>query len=244
MGYPGRTGRRRARRHASALPLPLALLLAIVACASAACASGDDDSEVATPPPLDNETTAPNGPTTAPPCAQARHAVAFDFLGTLTLENDLAAAAAVNLEVLARSGAADVATAYRDRGYEILYVSTAPADFPVGDQQLVDVLTMWLGRNGFPTGDGTRIWTWDSGGDAIVALVEELLRLGQAGVTVDAAYTDDADKAHAMASGGVPAAGLWTLGAGAGAPGSTAVPNDDLLAHVATVERLGMICQP
>jgi hypothetical protein len=241
MGYPGRTGLRRARRYGTALPL--ALLLAVAVCAPAACASGDDDSEVATPP-LDTETTTALGSTTAPPCAQARHTVAFDFLGTLTLENDLAAAAAANLEVLARSGAADVATAYRDRGYEILYVSTAPANFPVGDQQLVDVLTVWLGRNGFPTGDGTRIWTWDSGGDAIVALVEELLRLGQAGVTVDAAYTDDADKAHAMASGGVPAAGLWTLGPGAGTPGSTAVPDDDLVAHVATVERLGMICQP
>jgi hypothetical protein len=241
MGYPGRTGLRRARRYATALPL--ALLLAVVVCAPA-CASGDDDSEVATPP-LDTATTAPLGSTTAPPCARARHAVAFDFLGTLTPETDLAAAAAANLEVPARSGAADVATAYRDRGYEILYVSTAPANFPVGDDQpLVDVMTMWLGRNGFPTGDGTRIWTWDEGGDAIVALVEELLRLEQANVTLDAAYTDDADKAHAMASGGVPPTGLWTLGAGAGTPGSTAVPDDDLVAHVATVERLGMICQP
>jgi hypothetical protein len=241
MGYPGRTGLRRARRYATALPL--ALLLAVVVCAPSACASGDDDSEVGTPP-LDTATTAPLGSTTAPPCAQARHIVAFDFLGTLTPENDLAAAAAADLEVPVRSGAADVATAYRDRGYEILYVSTAPANFPVGDQPLLDVLTMWLGRNGFPTGDGTRVWTWDSGGDAVVALVEELLRLGQAGVTVDAAYTDDADKAHAMASGGVPADGLWTLGAAAGTPGTTAVPDDDLVAHVATVERLGMICQP
>lgn len=240
MGYPGRTGRRRARRYASALPL----LLAIVVGAPAACASGDDDSEVATPPPLDNETTAPNGPTTAPPCAQARHAVAFDFLGTLTPENDLAAAASASLDVPVRSGAADVATAYRDRGYEIVYLSTAPGNFPVDDQPLADVLTMWLGRNGFPTGDGTRIWTWDSGGDAIVALVEELLRLEQANVSVDAAYTDDADKAHAMASGGVPTPGLWTLGAAAGTPGSTAVPDDDLVTHVATVERLGMVCQP
>jgi hypothetical protein len=242
MGYPGRTGLRRARRYATAPSL--ALLLAVAVGAPAACASGDDDSEVASPPPLDTETTAPLGSTTAPPCAQARHAVAFDFLGTLTPQNDLAAAAAANLDVPVRSGAADVVTAYRDRGYEILYVSTAPANFPVDDQPLVDVLTMWLGRNGFPTGDGTRIWTWDSGGDAIVALVEELLRLEQSDVTVDAGYTDDADKAHAMASGGIPAAGLWTLGAAAATPGSTAVPNDDLVAHVATVERLGMICQP
>jgi hypothetical protein len=241
MGYPGRTGLRRARRYATALPL--ALLLAVVVYAPTACANGDDDSEVATPP-LDTGTTAPLGSTTAPPCAQSRHTVAFDFLGTLTPENDLAAAAAADLQVAVRPGAADVATAYRDRGYEILYVTTAPADFPVDDQPFVDVLTMWLGRNGFPTGDGTRIWTWDSGGDAIVAFVEELLRLQQADVTVDAGYTDDADKAHAMASGGVPAAGLWTLGAAAGTPGSTAVPNDNLLAHVATVERLGMICQP
>ena len=242
MGYSGRTGLRRARRYATALPL--ALVLAVIVVAPTACASGDDDSEVAAPPPLDTATTGPLGSTTAPPCAQARHTVAFDFLGTLTPENDLAVAAAANLDVPAREGAADVATAYRDRGYEILYVSTAPANFPVDDRPLVDVLTMWLGRNGFPTGDGTRIWTWDTGGDAIVALVEELLRLDQADVTVDAAYTDDADKAHALASGGVPAAALWTLGAAAGTPGSTAVPNDDLVAHVANVERLGMVCQP
>jgi hypothetical protein len=240
MGYPGRTGLRRARRCAIALPL----VLAVVVYPFAACASGDDDSEVATPPPLDTETTGALGSTTAPPCSQARHAVAFDFLGTLTPENDLGAAAAVNLELIVRPGAADVAMAYRDRGYEIVYVSTAPANFPIDGRPFVEVLTMWLGRNGFPTGDGTRVWTWDSGGDAMIAVVEELLRLEQANVTVDAAYTDDADKAHAMASGGVPAAGLWTLDAAAGTPGTTPVPDDDLVAHLATVERLGMICQP
>jgi hypothetical protein len=47
-----------------------------------------------------------------------------------------------------------------------------------------------------------------------------------------------------MSSGGIPAAGLWTLDAAAGTPGTTAVPGDDLVAHVETVERLGMVCQP
>lgn len=237
MGHTGRTGARRAR-------WPAATLLLLLGVTAGACAGGDDEGEVAVPAPLDTETTAAPGSTTAPPCSGARHAVVLDFLGTLTSEGDFGAVLEVELEVLARPGAADVARAYHDRGYELLYVSTAPGNVPVGDSTFAEAFTVWLGSNGFPLGDRTRIWTWNQGEDAIVALLEELLRVEQAGVSVDAGYTDNPDKANAMASGGVPPDGLWTLGEAAGSAGSTAVPSDDFTAHIATVERLGMVCRP
>jgi hypothetical protein len=217
-----------------ALPLLLAL---------GACAGGDDSSEVASPGPLDTETTAAPGSTTEPPCSQERHVVVFDYAGTLTLE-DAVTVVQQEFQVPPRPGSADVVNAYRDRGYEIMYVVTAPATMPVGETTLDDTLTVWLTSNGFPLDEGARLWTWEEGGDPMVAIVEELLRLGQADVTIDAAYTDDLDKANALASGGVATSGLWTLGEAAGMAGATAVPDDDLTAHVATVERLGMVCQP
>jgi hypothetical protein len=216
--------------------------LLLVAMVFSACAAGDDDSEVATPP-LDTQTTAAQGPTTAPPCSAARHAVILDFGGTLTVADE-ATVMVEALEVAARPGSADVANAYRDRGYEILYLLVAPPDTPVGGTTLLDAFTVWLSSNGFPMGDGTRIWTWEEGEDPLVALIEELLRLEQANVTIDAAYTDDPDKAHALTSGGVPPDKLWTLGEAAGIAGTTGVSDDDLAGHLGEVETLGMICRP
>ncbi|HEY8526634.1 MAG TPA: hypothetical protein VIL48_16815 [Acidimicrobiales bacterium] len=235
MGHTGRTGARRAR-------WPVAILLLLVTVASA-CAEGDDDGEVGVPASFDEETTATPGSTTVPPCSESRHAVVFEFLGTLTLERDFGAVVAEQLQVLPRPGAAEVAAAYHERGYELVYVSTAPTNMPVGDASFVDALNLWLTQNGFPVDDRTRVWTWDATGDAVIALLEELLRMEQAGVSLDGGYTDDADKANAMASGGVPPEGLWTLGPAAGTASSTALAGDDFLAHLDTVERLGMVCQ-
>jgi hypothetical protein len=237
MGTRGRTGGA-ARRGATALLLALAV-------GTAACAGDDDSSEVTGPPPLEADTTAAPGSTAAPRCSDERHTVAFDIYGTLTIEDDLSVLADdSSLGLTPRLGAASVATAYRDRGYEILYVSTAPATLEVDGVPLVDAVAVWLEINDFPTGPGTRVWAWESSGDANVSFVEELLRLEQAGVSVDAGYTGNPEKAHAMSSGGIPVAGLWTLGDAAGTPGTTTVNGDDLMAHLPTVERLGMICQP
>lgn len=236
MGIRGRTGANR-RVHRCVIVLPL--MLGGVACA------GDDDSDVTAPPPIEAETTAATGSTTAD-CSDARHLVVFDVFGTLTLEDlDLSAwVANPSDEPPARTDSADVASAYYERGYELMYVTTATPDTTIGDVDVNAALTGWLDRNGFPTGDRTRLWTWDSNGNGFVSMVDELVHLGGEGVSVDAGYTDNAEVAHAMSSSGVPADALWTMGTAAGAPGTTTLPDESFGEHVAAVESLGRVCEP
>jgi len=174
--------------------------------------------------------------------------VAFDFFGTLN-PSDLELNAWLqdpSHDPPVRAGAVEVANVYRDHGYEVLYVTTAPAILKVGDRPVLDVVTDWLDNHGFPMGPGTRIWTWDGQGDTpVIGIVDELIRLSNEGVSIDAGYTDNEDKARSMASGGIEPASIYTLGAGAGTGGSTAIPNDDLMAHLMSLQQsLPQVCTP
>lgn len=231
-------------RRAGRLAAVAALL--ITAGTAGACA-GDDDSQTSAPPePLDAESTSTPESTTTPLCAEARHLVVFDIFGTLTLADQDYDAWVLNPgnEPDLRPGGAEVATVYRERGYELLYVTTATADTRIGGAQVPEALTGWLDGNGFPTGEGTRIWTWDARGSGMVAMVDELLRLGGAGVSTDAGYTDNPEVARALSSGGVTPEALYSMGQATGTPGTVTLPEDDFEAHVPTVEQLPMVCQP
>lgn len=151
----------------------------------------------------------------------------------------------------ARAGVAALANAYRDLGYEILYVSLLSSETLVGDQPMVDAVTVWLGLNGFPVSEGVRVWApeGEGAGDPSVALIEELARASAAGADFDAGYAGSQETVFPLAAGGIPGDRVFMVGAGGGEAASgtettaTPLPDDDLTAHVTEVQGLDPICE-
>ena len=119
-----------------------ALLLSPLLALTAAACGGDDGDGDATVPVAPTAEASPEttqaSPSTLPPCSAARHLVAFDVFGTLSLSDE---------DVVAwiqdpandpdpRPGAAHLAATYRSLGYEIWYVTTMPVGVGIGDQPL------------------------------------------------------------------------------------------------------------
>jgi hypothetical protein len=229
-----RSQRSRALKRAALGLVPLALL-------AAGCGSGGDDT--ASLGGQADETTLP--PTTLlPSCAENRHIVVFDYFGFLTQSDD-------DLRQWLddptdtpdlRLGALETVTAYRSLGYEIAYLNTVPVNMAIGDQPIDDAIRGWLESNDFPLGEGTTILGWQSG-DAIIGITNQLLDFQSDGVSVDAGYTDNQDKAAGMITGGVPADHMYTVGTAAGTEGSRAIPDDDVIAHSANIADLPKVCE-
>jgi hypothetical protein len=223
MGNP----RRRRHRRVYTIMLPLVL-------GAAACGSGDDVSD-----------SADESPTTKlASCSAERHVVAFDYFGTVTVADaDLGDwLKDVNDSPDARPGVADVAAAYRDRGYEVLYITTAPSIIDLAGAPIGDRIADWLTETGFPLGEGTTLWVWDGNHTPMRGISAELDRLVGEGATIDAGYTDNEDKALAFKSA-VQSDRVYTLGSGASTSGTTPVTNDDMVAHLADIEALAQVCQ-
>jgi hypothetical protein len=147
-----------------------------------------------------------------------------------------------------RTGAPELTHAYLDKGYEIIYVTLAPADLPVGDALIGDALGQWLDTNGFAGGERTRLFAPEPGGEregqlAPLQISDELVRERSEGVTVDYGYGNSEDKILAFQTGGIPPQQVYSLDEGAGSSGSTAIPGDDLVAHRATVDALTKVCE-
>ena len=209
---------------------------------------GDDDAPFATA----GATT--TGDTGLPSCRDVNRAVVFVVFGGATSGADGEATRWVNdpdAEPAARPAAAAVASAYREVGYEIVYVALLPSETLIGDRPVVDAVTVWLGLNSFPVGEGARVWAppGDGSGDPSVALIEELARLGAAGVEVDAGYAGNQETVFPLAAGGVPRDRVFMVGATGGEVtsdsgiSSTPLSDEDLSAHVAEVQALGQICE-
>jgi hypothetical protein len=231
-----RAERSRVLGRAAAGVLPLTLLI------GAGCGSGGGgavDSEVA----RIAETTAP--PTTVlPSCAESRHLAVFDFFGFLSAsDQDLREWLDEPTDPPdVRPGTVDTVNAYRSLGYEIAYLTTVPVNMTIGDVPIGDAVRTWLQQRGFPGGEGTTIMTWESG-DAIIGITNQLLRFAGQDISVDVGYTDNQDKAYAIITGGVPADRMYTIGTGAGAEGSRAIPEDDVIGHSHNVAELPKICE-
>ncbi|HEX6424386.1 MAG TPA: hypothetical protein VFZ79_12970 [Acidimicrobiales bacterium] len=222
MGNPIR---HRGERMAAAFVL---LALATLACGGGNGSSGADASVAAT----------------QPLCADDRHVVAFDIFGTLTRSDedlgDWLGDAGSPPDV--RAGAAELVSAYRTRGFEVLYVTTVPAELEIRGQPMAEALAGWLDANGFPTGDHTHLSLWDGNHTAMQGISDELARLRDEGASVDAAYTDNDDKAFTFKSG-VPSDKVFTVGDGAASTGTTPVAGDDVAAHARDVAGMGQICR-
>jgi hypothetical protein len=221
---------RRGRRARSALAA--LALLPLVAFASTACGEREAPEIAAAVP------------TTLALCAVDRHVVLFDYFGGITTDDDdlftwMEDPAAAPP---ARPGVADVAHAYRQRGYEVLYVTTAPPNLLIGDRGVGELINEWLTARGFPMGEGTTLWMWDGNQTPMRSISTELTRLVNEGTSIDAAYTDNEDKAFAFKSA-VPSQRVFTLGSGSAATGTTPVPRDDMVAHADEVELLDEVCR-
>lgn len=214
----------------------------------AACGSGGGDD----PAPVQTAGATTTDDTGPPPCREVDRAVVFNVFGGATAGAEGEVAEWVDdpdAEPDARPQAAALVGAYRDVGYEVVYVAQLPAETLVGDQPVVDAVTVWLGLNDFPVGDGVRVWAppGDGSGDPSVALIEELARVGAAGVEIDAGYAGDADSVFPLVSGGVPRDRVYLLGDDEAPTGtnvsSTPLPDAALAAHVAEVRSLEPICE-
>ena len=228
----------RPRRNLAAV---IGLSLAVVACGDG---SADDDAA-----PLETGGANTTADTGLPSCRDVDHAMVISVFGAATTGAAGEAAAWVDDptdEPAARPGAASVASAYRDAGYEVLYVTLLPSESLIGDRPVVDAVTVWLGLNGFPVGDGVRVWApaGDAAVDPSVALIEELARMGAAGIEVDAGYAGDDEAAFSLVAGGVPGDRVYMVGGAESSDVSTTpLSDEDITAHVSEVQALDPICE-
>ena len=205
-----------------------------LALGAVACAGGDDDAA----------TSASATTTGLTACAEDRHVVAFDYFGTVTVQADnLGAwlADPVGAVPPARPGVADVANAYKSLGYEIIYLTTAPSEITVAERPIRDSILDWLLVNGFPIGDDASLWVWDGTHTPMRGIASEFDRLVSEGASIDAAYTDNEDKAFAFKTA-VPSDHVFTIGTASMTTGVTPVPNDDMVAHAAEVAAQSPVC--
>lgn len=217
-----------------------------------ACGNGDDDeAPLAT---AEDTTTSETSETSLPSCRDVDRAIAFVVFGGVTSGEDGEAARWIDdpdAGPIPRPDAAALASAYRDIGYEILYIALQPSETRIGGRPLVDAITVWLGLNNFPVGEGAQVWAppGDGTADPSVALIEELTRLGAGGLELDAGYAGDQDTILPLVSGGVPSDRVFLVGATgntattSGGVTSTPLRDEELPAHVAEVQGLEPICQ-
>jgi hypothetical protein len=213
-----------------------------------ACGGGSGDNELPAAAGTPQETTPEDaGP---PPCSEARFVVAFDVAGFLNTDQDswIDWINDPEAEPEVRTGAPELTLSYRAKGYEVLYITTAPPNVMIGGAPVPEAVQGWLQRNGFAVDPGTRVYGYTGTSDQptapVASITDELIRLAGQNVTSYAGYTENDDKAYAFASGGVPQERIYTVSPNAGVSGTTAIPNDDLVAHRATIDALPPVCTP
>ena len=212
-------------------------------------ACGSDDG--GTSPQISaSETTADTG---LPACRDVDRTAVFSVFGAATTGVAGEAAAWVNdpgAEPVARPNAATLASTYRDAGYHILYIVTLPSESLIGDRPVVDAITVWLGVNGFPVGEGARV-------GARGGRVSRPLRRADRGAGPHGRRRHRGrrrvrrrrrDRVPPRRRG-VPNDRVYDLRGGDGEVppetrvSSTPLPDEDLSAHVVEVEALAPICE-
>jgi hypothetical protein len=214
--------------------LPLTLVMA---------GCGNDEAGTAGRASGDTVTSAaPPSSSGLPPCAEARHLAVFDVFGFLSMsDGDLRQWMDDPTDTPdVRLGTPEAVNTYRSLGYEILYVTTVSAEATVDGEPIDEAIGRWLTQHNFPGGEGTSLVVKPSG-DA-TGISDRLLAFAREGVSVDVAYTDNRQQAYAAITGGVPPGRTFTLGSAAGAEGSRAIPEDDVIAHSQHLADLPRVC--
>jgi hypothetical protein len=233
------------------------VILGLVVLVPTACSGGDDDQATETTSTSElvagQPAGAAAGSTTtavsagAVPCPDNRHAIVADIrLLVISVGELFLWGQNPGYDPLVRAGALELLHAYRDRGYEIVYITGWPSDTMIGGESVTELLPTWISDHGFPNGDGTSLHMWDPTDvqDENVFKTQVMVDLSAAGVQVDWVYTGDETDVQAYRNGGIGAERIYTFEAAAVAyPDTEPIPGDDLAAHlVSSVGRLGSVC--
>jgi hypothetical protein len=217
------------------------LVLSLLATACGDDGDGEEDTMAAG---STSSSTAPGDE--LPSCDAVDHTVIFGFFGTVTRGEPgelLAWADDAGAAPEPRPGAADVAHAYRELGYNVVYVTAEPSTTDIDGQPMAEAITVWLGANRFPIDEGTRVWAWNGNGEMSVALIQELTDMTTSGVDIHAGYASDPDVVFPLSTGGIPSTNLFTVGDAAQDGTSTSLPEEDLGAHLSDVRDLDPVCE-
>jgi hypothetical protein len=225
----------------------------VAVCASPALAlvlgacGGDTDLTSADPVTTATPTTTEEDTDRLLPCSEDRHAVIVDLDGAITMGTDEYDKwmEDPDHEPELRFGAAELMRAWRERGYEIVYLADGLADSTIGDTPIDEATTAWLEKHGVPSGEGTQLLFWDNENMSLDGYkTQTLLDLGTEGVSIDYGYTDSEVDITAYRAGGLRADGIFTRDPVAGELGTTAVAEPTWLNHlVDTVDPLPPVCE-
>lgn len=217
-----------------------ALAAAVLLVTAAACSGGGDDQgeDDAAGVPLGSTAVTTGVPE---PCGESRHLVVLDISGTITATKDeviewLGNAADVPLP---RELAPELAAAYQERGYELLYATGLPGTNEIGGLAVPDAMTKWLTDNGFPV-DGATVETSHTPNPQ-AELSNDLIVLANEGVTLSAGYTDHPDDVQSFQVAGVQE--IFLLGDATAGSLSTSLPGGDLAGQLERVESLPPVCR-
>lgn len=217
-----------------------ALAAAVLLATAAACSGGGDDlgDDDAAAVPL-GSTAATTG--VPEPCSESRHLVVLDISGTITATKDEVIQWLGNADdvPLPRELAPELAAAYQERGYELLYVTGLPGTNRIGDLAVPDAMTKWLTDNGFPV-EGTRVETSHTPNPQ-AELSNDLIVLANEGVTLSVGYTDHPDDVQSFQVAGVQE--IYLLGDETAGSLSTSLPGGDLAGQLERVESLPPVCR-
>lgn len=231
--------RRRRRRCVALGTLPAVALVA------GACGDGG---EVTSAEPAATEAPSTTEGTEGPlPCAQDRHAVIVDVDGTVTAgtgEYDRWITEP-GYELRVKPGAPELLRAWRERGYEIVYLAGRPSTSKIGGVPIEEATSAWLAEHGIPTGEGTHLRFWDVDTTELPNYkTQELFDLTNEGVSIDYGYTDAEVDITAYRAGGLEPGDIFTRGPAMGAQGTTGVAEDSWLHHLTeTVDPLPPVCE-
>jgi hypothetical protein len=214
------------------------LLVTAAACSGGGDDQGDDDAAAGVP----SGSTAPATTAAPEPCGESRHLVVLDISGTITATKDEVIEWLSNADdvPLPRELAPELAAAYQDRGYELLYVTGLPGTNKIGGVAVPDAMTKWLTDNGFPV-DGARVETSHTPNPQ-AELSNDLIVLANEGVTLSAGYTDHPDDVQSFQVAGVEE--IFLLGDTTAGSLSTSLPGGDLAGQLERVESLPQVCRP
>jgi hypothetical protein len=232
-GSPGRRGRRSHPTRRAGLCLAALLTLAATACG--------DDSGAAAGDPGDQNAEAPTT-TGLPACEDNPRLVIFHINGVLTAErtefNNWLDEPGYVMQT--RAGAPELAEAYHERGFHVVYATRGDSDLEMHGTPYVDAMTAWLISQNFPIDERAYL---QEGFDP-VTLSDALGAARNEGGGGYAAYTTVEDDLPALQVAGVPAERIYGLEDLAGTDGTTTLPGDDLNAHLSEVEALEPVCNP
>lgn len=230
--------RRWLRTAACTLP---SLALVVGACGGGAEVTSADPPTTAAPSTTDDEADG------LLPCSQDRHAVIVDLDGTVTSDTGQYGRwmADPDYDPELRPGAPELMRAWRERGYEIVYLAGRLSSSTIGGTPIEDATLAWLEAHDVPADEGTHLRFWDNESMAIDHYkTQTLLDLRTEGVSVEYGYTDAELDITAYRAGGLAPERIFTRDPVAGDQGTTAVVEPTWLGHLAdTVDPLPPVCE-